>query len=409
MRQGPFVPVLALVVLGQLPASAQVNPGDIGIFDGSTTPEMMLMNPMTGASQTFVPGCFGPANKLTMLWDPTSPFDFIVGTYGVIARLTVSGPSVVTCTVITTAVPQPAQMSWDPQGYLLVVERLNEEILRVHPVTGAVQTVIPAQVVPGQGTWDLWSGALHPTTGEWYLGGPGSIYRYANGAATLYYTVPGASYVGGIAFDVVTGELLATVWDTGQLLRFDAAGVPTDLVIPGFFNLPWAATPDINGDYLVGSYGNVHRVPRTGGPPVVVGSLTYTVAGMAVVGVDLGASFPFLTVSQAATGAPVLIENYNLQPGIEYYNLFSLDLCPGGPGTGSGPFGSCILTAQNVQFISNQISLPIGSPPFHFIAPSSFVTWGPFALGPMTVDAICIEVTGGAISATSPPVRLTVQ
>ena len=30
-------------------------------------------------------------------------------------------------------------------------------------------------------------------------------------------------------------------------------------------------------------------------------------------------------------GAPVFVNNANLTPGNEYYNIFSVDLCPGGP------------------------------------------------------------------------------
>lgn len=113
-----------------------------------------------------------------------------------------------------------------------------------------------------------------------------------------------------------------------------------------------------------------------------------------------------ISMTQSAPGAPITIDNANLVVGTEYFNLFSLDLCPGGPG--SGPiFGGCV--GPNVQFLLNQLMAPIGAAPFHIIAPASNVSWGPYSVGPITVDAICIEMVGGAIGATSPVVRLTVQ
>ena len=52
---------------------------------------------------------------------------------------------------------------------------------------------------------------------------------------------------------------------------------------------------------------------------------------------------------------------------------------------------------------------PLGAVPFHFIAPSAMPSWGPFSVGPVTVDAICVDVTGGTLGSTSPVTRLTVQ
>jgi hypothetical protein len=106
-------------------------------------------------------------------------------------------------------------------------------------------------------------------------------------------------------------------------------------------------------------------------------------------------------------GGPLYLHHANLTPGHEYFSVFSPNLCPGGPGTGSpNLFGLC---TSNVQSLVNQLLLPVGTPPFHFIAPSSYVSWGPFVLLPASVDAVSVEVTGGIIGATSAVTRITVQ
>ena len=71
-------------------------------------------------------------------------------------------------------------------------------------------------------------------------------------------------------------------------------------------------------------------------------------------------------------------------------------------------FGGCV--GPNVQFVLTQLMSPVGTVPFHVIAPSSYVNWGPFfGLPPLAVDAVCIDVTGGVIGSVSPVIRLTVQ
>ena len=107
-------------------------------------------------------------------------------------------------------------------------------------------------------------------------------------------------------------------------------------------------------------------------------------------------------------GTPISIDNGYLVPGNEYFNIFSLDLCPGGPGT--GPYlGLCATTLANVQFIVLQASLPVGSPPFHFVATASSMSWGPYTVGPGTLDAVCLDVTGGVLGSYSPVTRITIQ
>ena len=96
-----------------------------------------------------------------------------------------------------------------------------------------------------------------------------------------------------------------------------------------------------------------------------------------------------------------------LQPGNEYLNVVSFDLCAGGPG--GGPFlGLCATTPPAIQLLIDQVNQPLGTF-FHFVAPGSRVSWGPLLLPPTTVDAVCVDITGGTINAVSSVRRITIQ
>ncbi|MAG56981.1 MAG: hypothetical protein CMJ83_11860 [Planctomycetes bacterium] len=114
-----------------------------------------------------------------------------------------------------------------------------------------------------------------------------------------------------------------------------------------------------------------------------------------------------LAAAQASPGSPLFLSNSNLTPGNRYYNVFSFDLCPGG--AGAGPPGLLGLCATNVQPLLSQLLAPLGTPLIHFLAPASYVNWGPFSLGPITADAVCFEFSGGTLGAVSPVIRITVQ
>ncbi len=117
-----------------------------------------------------------------------------------------------------------------------------------------------------------------------------------------------------------------------------------------------------------------------------------------------------VSMTQNGAGSPIFLNNANLTPGGEYFNVFSLTPCAGGPGTGAGPLGSCLATPASIQFVTNQLLMPVGAAPFHVTAPFSYANWGPYTVPPLTADAICIGVgPGGSIGPVSPVVRITVQ
>ena len=113
------------------------------------------------------------------------------------------------------------------------------------------------------------------------------------------------------------------------------------------------------------------------------------------------ATFGLSMVQPAGAGGPVVLTNAGLVAGYEYYNIFSAETCGGGVGT--GPYlGLCASTPSALQFLIDQVVLPIGTPPFHFIATSNYQTFGPFFVFPVSLEAITIQIVGGVISAYSP-------
>lgn len=189
-----------------------------------------------------------------------------------------------------------------------------------------------------------------------------------------------------------------------------SSGVPTNLLARWDGNGWSTVGSGVSGGYL---FVNGLIVFDDGtGPALHVGgwfTITGGVPASHIARWNCGARIS-LSATQAFPGAPVFVNNANLTPGREYYNLFSLDPCPGGPGTGPATFfGGCVATAANLQFITSQILAPVGTGPFHLIAQSSYGSFGPFNVPPIIVEGICLDVTGGVLGAASPVVRIVVQ
>lgn len=116
-----------------------------------------------------------------------------------------------------------------------------------------------------------------------------------------------------------------------------------------------------------------------------------------------------LVVRQAAgPGTGILVVNSELTVGAEYFNIVSFETCPSGPGTGSPAFlGLCV---SDPASIINQLLLPLGSPPFHFVATQPTMAFGLFqAPAGLAMDVVCFEMLPGAVGCTSPVRRLVVQ
>jgi hypothetical protein len=138
-------------------------------------------------------------------------------------------------------------------------------------------------------------------------------------------------------------------------------------------------------------------------PPGVGGQLSATFD-------DVYFRCPGLTLAMTQPGGPgtgVLAVNGGLAPGAQYFNLFSLDLCPAGPGTGPW-LGLCYL---NLATLLGQLNLPLGSLPFHFQAAGTTASFGPFRAPPgLGVEGVSFEIgANGQIGCISPAVRYIVQ
>ena len=116
---------------------------------------------------------------------------------------------------------------------------------------------------------------------------------------------------------------------------------------------------------------------------------------------------PRLRISQpAGPGTGVEIANFWTIPGHEYYNIASLNPCPGG--VGSGPYGG--LCFNNPADLVTQALLPIGAVPFHYVAGGTSAVFGPFPLpAGLAFEAITVDVTGGVIGCLSPVRPYTVN
>jgi hypothetical protein len=100
---------------------------------------------------------------------------------------------------------------------------------------------------------------------------------------------------------------------------------------------------------------------------------------------------PSLVIGQPYAGMPATIHCMNLQAGREYLNVFSFETSVGAQG--QGPWLG--LYASDPAFLMAQAALPLGTWPFHFLAPGTEITFGPYPVPPgLAVDAITIDMTG---------------
>ncbi len=247
-----------------------------------------------------------------------------------------------------------------------------------------------------------------------YVSGYASVAGYPPGLAYYHRLMrwDGATWIG-----VLSSPSIAHFY---ALQAFDDGGGPALFGAGGFYTVGGVAANHIArwdgstwsalGAGISSAWAHDLEVFDDGSGPALLVAGTFPVAGGAsangVAKWDCASTIS-VSATQASPGAPVFVNNTNLTPGNEYYNLFAI-ACPTGPGTCGGPFGAN-WTTQNVNLVLWQMTRPVGTEPFRVIAPSSYVNWGPYNLPPITLDAICIDFSSGMIGATSPMARLTVQ
>lgn len=306
MRLAP----LALFALLPSLLPAQVAVGDLaltgfstnafGVFSGGTSVTAYATAGFLGSS---------PGTSQTILWDDQNPTSFVVAGFGFIGRATLLGPGSATYTLLTNNVGIVSQLSWDAQHQLVFADSGTGQVRRLDLATNLV-----SDVSTGAQPWgpDLNAGALDPLTGDYFVGGNGAIYRLANGAATADPTPVAAGlggYVTGLAFDPVTGDVLATVLTVNRVVRIDAAGTVSNVCPPGSVPGPNALAIDHDGDLITGGgTGQVHRIPRTGGSPSFLVNNTSPYGNVNGVAVAFGGGYgrPFGSGCGATFGTATL-------------------------------------------------------------------------------------------------------
>ena len=124
----------------------------------------------------------------------------------------------------------------------------------------------------------------------------------------------------------------------------------------------------LRSDGQVVTWGSDPNVPCVA--PILPGNYRYThvAAGWgATIATSEPVAVPLLACSQpGGTATGLMVNNASLSSGHEYFNLWSVNLCAGGPGT--GPWGG--LCFNYVPDLLNELQVPVASDPFHFVAAS---------------------------------------
>ena len=85
--------------------------------------------------------------------------------------------------------------------------------------------------------------------------------------------------------------------------------------------------------------------------------------------------------------------------------MFSFEPAPGGVGT--GPYLG--LWASSLNTLLAQLQLPLGSPPFHYLATATAQAFGPYGAPPgFYVECVAIGLTAGVLPGVSAVAGYTV-
>src|SRR5687768_5011223 len=223
-----LLPLLSSALASLVPtgAAAQVGAGDIAISGFSSSTFGVLA--AGGSFASYATGGFlGTGLSQTVLWDRTQPNAFLIGGSDFVGRATITGPGSVSYALVSSTVGLVVQMSWDDAGQIVFVDAASNQVRRLDPATGFV-----VDLSSGAQPWgtDATSGAWDPRNGDVVVGGSGAIYRLPAGSPTAVPVVSGlGGYVSGIAFDPVTGDIVATVLTANRVLRVDGAANVIDI------------------------------------------------------------------------------------------------------------------------------------------------------------------------------------
>lgn len=177
----------------------------------------------------------------------------------------------------------------------------------------------------------------------------GNYFSGVNLASAPMTLVPNVDYM--MEARAVGGSLSLKVWPASQV----APGSPQ-------VNIQNSAYPTRNFEIAI--YNQPSTTPGNPSP-------------LSAVFDDISFVYPKPVASKLTLpNGSILLSNSNLVPGREYWNVFSLELCAAGIGT--GPYAGLCVT--DVNFLINQVLMPVGAEPFHYIPIGGARAFGPYNL-----------------------------
>jgi hypothetical protein len=187
--------------------------------------------------------------------------------------------------------------------------------------------------------------------------------------------------------------ILPGVNDGWQRLRLAVAGDVIDANFGGAMGNPASGlrTLALTSTTGVGGFYIGYRefiVNNTLARPLLIDDLTLF-AGTAPYSVFLG---------NPASGM-LTVHNRGVVPGADTWNIFSIEACPGGVGT--GPYlGLC---TSDFNFLLNQFLLPAGAEPFHILPASADYNFGPIPLPVgFYLEVLSFDVSGLSLNNIAP-------
>jgi hypothetical protein len=364
-----------------------------------------------GTTTVFNVGSFlGTGTTSTILLDPDSPQSFLISGGGFIGRATVTGPTTAIYTLLTASAGLAVQLGYDGATFV-VADFDSDQLLRFSPSSGAV-----TPITTGPQPWgtSLNAATVDPSTGAIYAGGNDGIWVLPAGSSMPQPLAGGwqgglvSAFVSGIAIDPVTFEAVITILTLNRVVRVAANGALTDLVSPGSIPGPNAIDVDENGDFVVGaSFGQVHRVPRTGGTPMLLGTAGGVIGAATGVARVRDTFRPYLT-PQGGGSASLALRGIP-SGAVEGWTIPSLDMTfP----VGSGPVFGISPDALTFLVISSNPT-PAPGNIFHFTLPATPPSYpadefvfpaGTFPPG-LGVDVVGVAVFPGTPPQVSAPRR----
>lgn len=284
------------------------------------------------------------------------------------------------------------------------------------PSTGMTFSAVSgAFAISSNGNLPVTASTIEGGTSLWVSSLAGAFYAHGTLRATVTLDTPMASATLGMRADGIPAANAVGFWVSRGTSTMGIAEVVNGVttfpsVVPMAFP---SAGPYVMEAKAVGSALSLRVWPVAGAEPASPQSSTAAtgpvfggigvqantpLTGSGPASAPISASFddliftpakPSLLLNQSLPGLPLSVLASGLVAGREYFTVISLDLCPV---PGSGPYlGIC---ASNPQFLIDQLLLPVGVLPFHFIAAGPSQSLGSYPLpAGLTFDAIILEAS----------------